>query len=219
MESAKLNLSSLRDKISSKLTLDTSKKGKSDRKNKKSKPKDELKNGKDANKENKKSTQKMDEADENEDDVLTREALALGATKEDLALVKGLNDDQSDEEFEDEGSDKKLNAEVAQFMKGLGLSGELQVVEDDEVEEEIPDLVEENDAAGSESSEEDASEEEPAASKPSEDAKPAQPEAEVAELIKPKSYRVDDVRSVKSDKLKLENRVDWYNVEVENKQR
>ncbi|KAK8440946.1 hypothetical protein B9J08_02245 [Candidozyma auris] len=215
MESAKLNLSSLRDKISSKLTSDTSKKGKSDRKNKKSKPKDELKNGKDANKENKKSTQKMDEADENEDDVLTREALALGATKEDLALVKGLNDDQSDEEFEDEGSDKKLNAEVAQFMKGLGLSGELQVVEDDEVEEEIPDLVEENDAAGSESSEEDASEEEPAASKPSEDAKPAQPEAEVAELIKPKSYRVDDVRSVKSDKLKLENRVDWYNVEVE----
>ncbi|KAF3986097.1 hypothetical protein FT663_01083 [Candidozyma haemuli var. vulneris] len=227
MESAKLNLSSLKDKISSKLTSGAAKKEKksgskktgSQESSKSSDKRDKKSKDKKTDKKAPKNREVTEDENEDEDKVLEREALALGATKEDLALVNGLNEDQSDEEFADAGTDKNLNSELASFMKGLGLSGEVDVVEDDDVselEEDIPDLVE-DEASQENEEEEDEEEEEQEAEQPAIPAKSALPtaEAEVGELIKPKSYKIDDVRSVKSAKLKIENRVDWFNIEVE----
>lgn len=208
MEAAKLNLSSLKDKISSKLSLGPSKKDKKSKPQKDDTQKADKKDKKLNNKKAKKSEKPETKADEKEDDVLEREALALGASKEDLALIKGLKEDNSDEEFADEGTDKTLNSDLASFMKGLGFSGEVDVVEDAELsEEDIPDLVEDEEREGEV---EEESEEAPEEKTP-----PAPQEAEVAELVKPKSYKVEDVRSVRSNKLKIENRVDWYNIETE----
>lgn len=154
---------------------------------------------------------------------MKREALALGASKDDIALIAGLNEDQSDEEFADAGNDKALNADLATFMKGLGFPGEVDVVQDEDLSEpeDVPDLVdgeveEEDGDDESEEEEEEERAEEKQKPKPVEEKQaPAAQEAEVGELVKPKSYKVDDVRSVKSAKLKIENRVDWYNIDVE----
>ncbi|PVH14480.1 uncharacterized protein CXQ87_002621 [Candidozyma duobushaemuli] len=227
MEAAKLNLSSLKDKISSKLSSGSTKKEKKSKLPKKDTQNSAKKDKKDKKSKhgNDKSTEKSEKGNaDTEEDILKREALALGASKDDIALIAGLKEDQSDEEFADAGNDKSLNADLATFMKGLGLPGKVDVVQDEDLSEpeDVPDLVdgeleEEEDEESEEEEEEEKEEivEEKPKPKPVEEKKPPAQEAEVGELIKPKSYKVDDVRSVKSAKLKIENRVDWYNIDVE----
>lgn len=158
-----LNLTSLKDKISSKLGVPK----KSPKGPKKSKGKDSRSK---SAKSSKDSTSKTDQPSElqstpaedvpTELDILRREALELGATEADLALLKDLEeDDNSEQDFSDSGpsDDQSLGNDVTDFMKTIGLdNSHPTVVADDEV----PELVEE------ESSEEDspdgsASEEEP----------------------------------------------------------
>lgn len=234
MEGPKLNLSSLKDKISLKLSSGSAKASKKSKTNSnKSNDKPSLKPSSSVSKIEKNDKKKLDKTKKNtkldtkkeektsqnsksqrsddETEMLEREALALGATKEDLALIQGLNDENSDEEFADAETDQKLNSDLKSFMKDLGLSGEVPVVDDSELsedDEEIPDLVEEEQSESTPESEKEAL-------SPKEETKQSNGEVEVAELTKPKTYKIDDVRSVKSAKLKIENRVDWYNIKVE----
>ena len=76
---------------------------------------------------------------------MRREALALGATDEDLKLVEGIesDDDKSEQEFDDDSKlDKNFSADLSKFMKGIGLGEEEAMVVSEEEEEEVPELVE-----------------------------------------------------------------------------
>lgn len=119
----KLDLSSLRSKISSKLQ---------DNSNKNSKKAQKKKNAKDSS-----DGKKVDED-------IRREALALGASEEDLELIQGLSDDDDDahseQEFDagaDEGTnDKGFNNDLQSFMKDIGFDKhKLEDVDDEDGED------------------------------------------------------------------------------------
>lgn len=147
MDTSKLNLTSLKDKISSKINLLSLKKNKKETKVKKQKEQTQEKaqeSKKLSSKDSKHSKSTQEEPVESEQDILRREALALGATEEDLALLNGVEEgEESEQEFDsnDGKVDKSFGDDLSQFMKGIGLgSGEAIVIDDDEVE---PELVEE----------------------------------------------------------------------------
>lgn len=122
----KLDLSSLRNKISSKLRDNSSKKAKKVQKDKDVKARTDAK--------------KVDED-------IRREALALGASEEDLELIQGLSDDdddaKSEQEFDaaadEDADDKGFKNDLQNFMKDVGFDKhKLEDVDDDDVEEESP---------------------------------------------------------------------------------
>ena len=123
----KLNLASLRDKISSKLSGAnvSSKSTKS-----------------------KKSDSKKDKKQEKNapvDEVLRQEAIALGATEDDLALIGDVDDaDVSEQEFEAEGNvDSKFSTDLNSYMKEIGLDAPALVADaESELEEEAKGEVE-----------------------------------------------------------------------------
>lgn len=167
MDASKLNLSSLRDKISSKLNDLKEKSLKKEKKSSKNgdrlkekigKPDNNLHNHKNKGhnhdkKESKKRDYKKSEndfkktsdsvlAEDLEQDTLRKEAMALGATDEDLALIAGIEDDDgSEQEFDDVSKvDKSFNDDLSNFMKGIGLDRiQPEVVQSDE---EVPELEE-----------------------------------------------------------------------------
>mgnify|MGYP003433828497 FL=1 len=118
-----LDLSSLRNKISSKLRDNNSKKAKKTHK------------GKDVKASS--NSKKV-----NED--IRREALALGASEEDLKLIQGLSDDddaKSEQEFDavadEDADDKGFKNDLQNFMKNVGFDQhKLEDVDDDDIEEE-----------------------------------------------------------------------------------
>ncbi|CAI4872356.1 AFH_G0009400.mRNA.1.CDS.1 [Saccharomyces cerevisiae] len=118
-----LDLSSLRNKISSKLRDNNSKKAKKTHK------------GKDVKASS--NSKKV-----NED--IRREALALGASEEDLKLIQGLSDDddaKSEQEFDavadEDAGDKGFKNDLQNFMKNVGFDQhKLEDVDDDDIEEE-----------------------------------------------------------------------------------
>ncbi|CAK7901282.1 ribosome biogenesis protein Mak21p [[Candida] anglica] len=239
MDGSKLNLTSLRDKISSKLGKPNKKEVKSGKKNKKEqeKPVTESKNEKKSNVKSKKVEEETEESEETEEDVLRREALSLGATEEDLALLAGVEEgEESEQEFSGDGKlDSKFADDLTKFISGIGLGkGEAMVVES---EDEVPELVEEeedeeeeaseDEESSSEDEEEEAVEqkeasekEESSSSEEEEEEEASEDEIEVQQtaLIKKKakdynaSDKVEDLSSVNSSKLAIPNRTDWYNV-------
>lgn len=182
MSASGLNLSSLKDKISNKLNAsNSSKKNKKQNKNKKQ--------TNTTTNETKSSTQESED-----DDILRREALALGATEEDLELLKDVDEgEESEQEFNDDGTklDKSFGDDLSKFMKGIGLgNGEAMVVDDDEVEEEVPELVEsiqeedeeEDDEGEDDDDEEEQSEESEIDTKAKKDELSAQEESDSSDL-------------------------------------
>lgn len=149
MDSLKLDLSNLRNKVSSKLKGD-SKPTKKDKKQSKPAPavsavsdkkKDTKSNGfKNTKPQQQEQQAKTEQDGESLDEVIRREALELGATEEDLKLLKDVkdNDDLSEEEFDfkDDKKDATFGSDLQSFMKGLGFSGQVDVVDDKVVEEE-----------------------------------------------------------------------------------
>lgn len=121
MDTSKLNLSSLREKITSKLGSNTSKGPKNNKKDT-----NEKKNQKDKSQDKKQSAS-------TDDEILRREALSLGATEEDLQLIKGMTD--SNEVHETLSGDSKLDkgfsSDLSKFMKGIGLDNQEAIVVDD----------------------------------------------------------------------------------------
>lgn len=171
-------------------------------------------------------------------DVLRREALELGATEEDLALLIGLGDedDASEQEFshDKDDDDQSLEPDLFKFMKGIGLGNtEPTVIDDNEILPELiggsddlereamddsddfpslnEDTVENNEHKDLDDPEETT--EESAAESESE-----QEAVQVKEALvnnkkdrKRESDKVENVATVVSDKLTVPSRTDWYN--------
>ena len=219
MEGARLNLASLKDKVTNALVgKDEKKQKKQDKKNSKN---------------DKKSKSKGKEQSVN-NEILRREALELGATDEDLKLVEELNaddDELSEQEFDDDNNnikiDSKLTNELTDFMKEIGLKG--HTVKDVEIEDDevTPELVseeeeedEEEDEDDEEEAEEEESEKEEAAEESEEEVESSESEEENAsnskeEETKVKSKNPDKIvnlQTVISDRLTVQPRNDWYNI-------
>lgn len=168
---------------------------------------------------------------EDEFTILRREALALGASENDLTLIEGLDEqDNSELEFDSTSNvDKKLSSELQGFIKDLGLGDQdVEVIEDD-----VPELSRESDSEPSESEGESKSkaQKEPGATKhlrfdddanstgiETEDPEEAHVEireASIKQLKKSKNAdRVDNLSSVISDKVLVPIRTDWFNSEI-----
>ncbi|CAR23664.1 RNA-binding ribosome biosynthesis protein MAK21 [Lachancea thermotolerans CBS 6340] len=171
MSGTGLNLASLKDKVSSKL-----KENQKQPKNGKKAPKKQSKQrGKDAEKgtnsaattsSDKQSTPQDGAAKDSADDVLRREALALGASEKDLELVAGLSDDDnaSEQEFGNakQDNDTAFNDEFHKFLKSAGIEGAPvpEDVDDAEVEQVEEEQVEEEQAEEDEEEKEEEKEEE-----------------------------------------------------------
>ncbi|KAG7806152.1 hypothetical protein KL921_005129 [Ogataea angusta] len=199
MELPKLNLGSLRDQVTK--TLERGKKEKPNN-NGKGAPKKNGNKGPKNSKEKRTAKPKSDNSHKKEssDDVLRTAALELGATEEDIKLVDGVDDDASEQEFEDAPVDNKLKKELFKFMKGLDL--------------EEPESVEEEQQGGEEEAEE---EEEEVVEEESEEG--AGPDSEIEPEKKPeeakptskKSDRLQSLQTVSSDRLVVPPRNDWFN--------
>lgn len=225
METGKLSLASLKDKVSNALSNKITEK--KSRKNK-----------------NDNSKKKKGKADvhSTDFDALRREALELGATDEDLKLISGIEDadNLSEQEFDGDGDvDKNLSIELNAFMKSIGLgSNKAKDIEiADEEEDNVPDLVEEKSEheseteSGSEpesSFEEEKEEEEPHIPEHEEEHKAesnsdseaaSEPETQPSlegggdrETKKANPDKITNLQSVISDRLTVEPRSDWYNI-------
>ncbi|KAM9927495.1 hypothetical protein OXX59_002504 [Metschnikowia pulcherrima] len=205
------------------------KKAKKDKKDKKAKTEPSTK----------KETAGGADTSDNSGDVLRREALALGATEEDLKLVEGVDEEaELEAELSGNDGDKKLTADLSNFMNGLGFTGEVDIAEDeDEDDVEIEEKVEAKKEKAIEKQKEPevkpkaAKKAEPAPAKQAKEKKQKQEKdqktekpkeddstVQVAEMRKEKkpatSDKINDLSSVKSDKLAIECRIDWYNVET-----
>ncbi|SCU94538.1 LANO_0E07096g1_1 [Lachancea nothofagi CBS 11611] len=130
MSGTGLNLSTLKDKVSSKLNENrkpskAGKKGsKKDKKDKKDKrDKKEIEDDKVSTK----TTERPVSAKAAQNEALRREALALGASEKDLDLINGLSDDDnvSEQEFGDakQENDKAFTNEFQDFLKNAGIDG------------------------------------------------------------------------------------------------
>ena len=126
MDTSKLNLSSLREKITSKLGSNTSKGPNNNKKDTNEKKSQKDKSQKDKS-QNKKQSEPTD------DEILRREALSLGATEEDLQLIKGMTDSNEVQESLEGDSklDKGFSSDLSKFMKGIGLDNQEAIVVDD----------------------------------------------------------------------------------------
>lgn len=244
MDGSKLNLTSLRDKISTKLAKKEEPAKKSE--GKKGKKNDEKRNerkGQDrktnikpkADRDVPKQTPRAPRVDEE----MRREALALGATEDDLALLEGVDDGEgSEQEFDAEDTvDATLTSELSSFILGIGmdLAREEEVpelTEDEEEPEEEPEEAAEKEEAKADSeaeavsgaaseaereAEADSDSEIEAAASDSDsdsDAESAsatvQPAA-VTATVATAAATADPTASVNSSKLLIPNRTDWYN--------
>lgn len=220
MAEPKLSLSNLKDKISLKLSLGGQKEkaGKKDKKQKKSSDEKPQRSSKKSSSE--KPHKSNSKSANSVDDVLKREALALGASEEDLKLIQGVDDDLSETEFGDSTTEKELSSDISKFMKGLGFSGEVEVVDDEEAEPELEEEEEAEELEIAETAEESEVEEEPekadSGSESESEKETEEVQVQIASLKKtPASDKITNLNSVDSAKLKIENRIDWYNIETE----
>lgn len=251
MDGSKLSLASLKDKISSKMNLLNKSNEKPKKKgNKKpdqkesAKPKENKrpehkehkpKETKPISKDQKKPKQNTNDEEKTEEELLREEAFALGATEEDLALLKGIEEgEDSEQEFDGDSKsiDKTFSTDLSQFMKGIGLGkGEAVVVDD---VEDVPELVdeeeeeEEDDQEEQEEEEEEDEKEEESSESSSDESESEIQEKEMnkkelanksKESAKDKSRKdqdkITDFSSVNSTNLTVPNRTDWYNTPLE----
>ncbi|KAH3672294.1 hypothetical protein WICMUC_004389 [Wickerhamomyces mucosus] len=238
MDGIKLDLSSLREKVSNKLKADSiPKNGKDHKQNNKKNSKDR---NNASNKINKLDDQKTSKSDDSQqktssvDDVLRREALELGATEDDLKLLDGIDEgDQSEQEFDFKDDDTKDGAfgnELESFMKNLGFTGQVDVVDDDIVakeepipEEDLEDSEEVKEGQEEPQSEEEEEEEEEEEKEEEEVEEEQDLEVEniyqaapVEEKELPTHQRVETTTILDTSKLLIEPRNDWYNVPLGN---
>lgn len=152
------DLSSLKEKVSNALSKKNKEKKIKNSKNSKDSKLGNTNNSKKANQ----TTKKTSGDEKNNEETLRREAIDLGATEEDIALVKDIEDDDtlSEQEFDNTPSvDKKFTSDLSSFMNSIGLfkhKAEDFVVDDSEPKE---DESEEDESEEDESEEEDEDDE------------------------------------------------------------
>ncbi len=205
MDGLKLNLSGLRDKISSKLQNEKAKPDK--KKNKNNNKKSEISSTPSNTAKEGSKAKKTSEID----DVLRREALELGATEDDLKLLENVDEgEESEQEFgaNDISLENGFKDDLSKFMSGIGLGkGEPVIVADDEVE---PELVEEE-----EEEEDDVEEEEEEEDLEQDNTNVFQPAPEDKPEPKPQHQKIDTSTVLNSARLIVPPRIDWYNVPIE----
>ncbi|EDO16654.1 hypothetical protein Kpol_1052p1, partial [Vanderwaltozyma polyspora DSM 70294] len=207
-----LDLSGLRAKVSSKLN-DSAKKsaGKASKKSKKNAPSEE-----------KKTNEK--------DDLIRKEALALGASEKDLELIKGLTDDEdeskSEQEFGDENDDEVeegFQDDLKSFMKNIGLDKntveDLSDDDDEKEEEERKNEVKKSSSEDSTSGESLSSNSESEHEEEENDDDDEEQESSVEEEQEKEAKNKDlvtDLHMVKSDKLLVPNDKVWFQIPLDN---
>lgn len=236
MESLNLNLSALKDSIALKLSGANDKKASPKSKSKKASKQAE-KSSHSTNRESKKnikndskkgskpspkdSKSEGKDTEETIDAILRREALALGATEDDLALVAGIDDDESETEFTALGKDVSLDTDLSKFIKDLGFPAAPPAADDDEDEilavneedqEEADEKEEEEEESAEDEEEEEVDDEVPKKETIKSVPEPVKKPEEKKEQKK-ESDKVTDLNFVSSGKLSIESRVDWYNTE------
>ncbi|KAG0671272.1 RNA-binding ribosome biosynthesis protein mak21 [Kluyveromyces marxianus] len=195
-----LDLSKLKEKVSSKLDASSKNKEAKAKKKEKSKEKSQKQEEKSQEKSKENPTEKPKENDE-----LVREALSLGASEKDIELVNDVDDDASEIEFKDDDGkevDEKFKEDFNDLLKNMGFDKmkEPEVVE----EEELPEEEEEEEAEEEEAEEEEEEEEESSLSPP-----PAQEKEEA------KSDLINQTHIVQSDKLVVPSDMLWYEVPLD----
>ncbi|SMN21841.1 similar to Saccharomyces cerevisiae YDR060W MAK21 Constituent of 66S pre-ribosomal particles, required for large (60S) ribosomal subunit biogenesis [Maudiozyma saulgeensis] len=181
-----LNLSSLRDKISSKLS--------------------------------KKKTTTTKKAPTSEDDiVLRREAMALGATENDLNLIKDVKADNeaeaSEQEFSGDEADPALKEDLKKFVKDIGFNDETNSkdVEQKDEEEQDEKLSSEEDIEEEQEQEEEPEEQEQS----SEEEQESDVEEEEVTKVKQDSGFVSQSTMLNTDKLLIQIDTPWYSVPLD----
>lgn len=233
MEGSLSNLASLREKVSNAL----SKKDEASKNNSKSKKnlKSNSKNNKEpSDKPAKKHVENKTPNDDDEQEILRREALNLGATEDDLKLVNDLDvQDESEQEFDDNDSkntpNKELTKELSEFMKNIGFKShkaeDLEVSDEEDTDAADGEAEEEEDKFEEEEArvEHDSDEEEADAISENEEeeeeeennlANSAQDKNETDKTAtqSKSSDKILNLQSVISDRLAVESRSDWYNI-------
>ncbi|QLG70388.1 hypothetical protein HG535_0A03270 [Zygotorulaspora mrakii] len=168
-----------------------------------------------------------------ESDILHREAIELGATEEDIKLVKDLEDQDeeklSEQEFgpsADEDEDTEFQDDLQSFLKTLGLEKtQVDIVSDTEVEEPDQKAVREEEGKPVEEDEDGESEliEASLSSDPNSEADPESSEAEVSEHEEPEDKPKEKKNSgfiaqndmVDSDKLIISFDKVWYELPLD----
>lgn len=173
------------------------------------------------------SNQAEEVPSKNEEDVLRREALALGASEKDLELIKGLEDDDeehSEQEFGDEGEakeDKKFNDELQGFIKNIGLNKEDAAAfalddEEDEADKKADEQQrgpDENSLSSDSKPEQEAQESSGSESEPEEESEPEKEDE--AQREKKNSGFVSQSDMVSSDNLLIPVEDVWYNIPLD----
>jgi ribosome biogenesis protein MAK21 len=225
MDAIKLDLSGLKDKVASKLQNGGKKDHKKDNKKvdrkrddkKSKKPETARKDAPPKKFDSQKKSYNPEKKDSKLGDDIRREALELGATEDDLALIQGVSDDEgSEQEFEGANkNDESLKNDLSNFMKGIGLgsSGPLIVSEEIVEEEEGPaqDVDEEIEEEPEEEEEEEQLEEEE-----QEEEKPVKEQRNMPKKEDlPTHQRVDPSTILNTSRFLIEPRVDWYNIPLD----
>lgn len=199
--SGKIDLSALKDKVSSKLKVSSSKKA-----NKKSLKTEKV----EVKQDDKKPSEK--------EEVLRREALALGASEKDLELVQGLSDidddEKSEQEFGDDGEeDDDFKDDLQKFMKNIGFDKKIvqEDLSEEEPEQPQKEKPEQQEDAVAEDQEESLSSDSESEKEVFEKQEESANEDEQTQKTKNKDL-VSDIHMVKSDKLIIPNDAVWYNI-------
>lgn len=153
-------------------------------------------------------------------EILKREAMAMGASVDDLKLVEDLDDEGSEIEFEVQKSDNGLKSELASFVKTLGIPQEVEVVDDDELvsseEDQPPQLEEEEDEEEIENQQESENEDQNVVDETADAPTSAPPaQVEVLKLNLKSKDKITDLSSVNTANLDLDVRSDWFNIELD----
>lgn len=169
-----------------------------------------------------------DNEEEDEREVLKREALALGATEEDIKMLQDLEDEGSEAEFDDAEADPALDADLKSFMNGLGLEAVAESTTDSlKTQEELKAEAKAQAKAEAKA----AKKEERAAEKAARKAQKEKQQKEKEEQQRLEKERLEkekkekelkekansekkdrSINSVDSAKLQIEARVDWYSL-------
>ncbi|SCU92128.1 LAMI_0E08900g1_1 [Lachancea mirantina] len=224
-EEGKLDLSTLREKISSKLN-DSQKPGRNNKKDARKPNKKQSKNGKKAARETNREPDERpdikgvgnDASSESNAEVLRREALALGASEKDLELINGVasDDEGSEQEFDTPAEGKediKFNTDLQDLLKNMGFDKTVVPAEEDEEDEEVEE--EEHKKARSVTPEEESEEEESISEESSQVVDEGQrlsqgSEKQATEKEEKDKDLVSQLNMVSSDKLLLSTENAWY---------
>lgn len=177
-----------------------------------------------------KNNKKNNDNDSNINEELKKEALELGATEDDLNLIKDIDidDDKSEENFsdiDDNSNDIDIKEDLKGFMKDLGFTDTTGNIVPDDIDEEEEEEVEEKETLSSEeNNEEDEEESEQSEQEEGNEEEVEAPEPKILNIKSKKNKKEIDPDSgfddgqnhmVSSDKLIVNYDTVWYDIPLD----